>query len=228
MHELEDRIKYTFNNRALLDEALTHRSFGTPNNERLEFLGDAVLNLVIGRYLFEQHRDLPEGELTRVRSVLVDQDGLTRISKDLDLGGYLQLGAGEHKTGGSNRPSILSDAVEALFGAIYIDSGFDAVERVIKYLYSSYLENTDPRELSKDPKTKLQEFLQGMRIGLPDYQVVDILGEAHDQEFVVECRVATFEVVARGNGRSRRSAEQEAARLTYQLIAEQEGLREHE
>ncbi|MDA0359641.1 MAG: ribonuclease III [Proteobacteria bacterium] len=222
MHELEDRIKYTFKNRSLLDEALTHRSFGTPNNERLEFLGDAVLNLVIGRYLFERHNDLPEGELTRVRSVLVDQDGLTRISIDLDLGNYLKLGAGEQKTGGSERPSILSDAVEALFGAIYIDSGFESVERVIQYLYSSYLENTDPRELSKDPKTKLQEFLQGMRLGLPDYQVIDILGEAHDQEFVVECRVSTFDVAARGNGRSRRSAEQEAAGLAYKLISERE------
>lgn len=222
MHELEDRIKYTFKNRSLLDEALTHRSFGTPNNERLEFLGDAVLNLVIGRYLFERHNDLPEGELTRVRSVLVDQDGLTRISMDLDLGNYLKLGAGEQKTGGSERPSILSDAVEALFGAIYIDSGFESVERVIQYLYSSYLENTDPRELSKDPKTKLQEFLQGMRLGLPDYQVIDILGEAHDQEFVVECRVSTFDVAARGNGRSRRSAEQEAAGLVYKLISERE------
>ena len=222
MHELEDRIKYTFKNRSLLDEALTHRSFGTPNNERLEFLGDAVLNLVIGRYLFERHNDLPEGELTRVRSVLVDQDGLTRISMDLDLGNYLKLGAGEQKTGGSERPSILSDAVEALFGAVYIDSGFESVERVIQYLYSSYLENTDPRELSKDPKTKLQEFLQGMRLGLPDYQVIDILGEAHDQEFVVECRVSTFNVAAQGNGRSRRSAEQEAARLAYKLISERE------
>ena len=222
MHELEDRIKYTFKNRSLLEEALTHRSFGTPNNERLEFLGDAVLNLVIGRYLFERHNDLPEGELTRVRSVLVDQDGLTRISMDLDLGNYLKLGAGEQKTGGSERPSILSDAVEALFGAVYIDSGFESVERVIQYLYSSYLENTDPRELSKDPKTKLQEFLQGMRLGLPDYQVIDILGEAHDQEFVVECRVSTFDVAAQGNGRSRRSAEQEAARLAYKLISERE------
>ena len=222
MHELEDRIKYTFKNRSLLDEALTHRSFGTPNNERLEFLGDAVLNLVIGRYLFERHNDLPEGELTRVRSVLVDQDGLTRISMDLDLGNYLKLGAGEQKTGGSERPSILSDAVEAIFGAVYIDSGFESVERVIQYLYSSYLENTDPRELSKDPKTKLQEFLQGMRLGLPDYQVIDILGEAHDQEFVVECRVSTFDVAARGNGRSRRSAEQEAAGLAYKLISERE------
>ena len=222
MHELEDRIKYTFSNRSLLDQALTHRSFGTSNNERLEFLGDAVLNLVIGRYLFERHPDLPEGELTRVRSVLVDQDGLTRISRDLDLGVHLKLGAGEEKTEGSKRPSILSDAVEALFGAVYLDSGFEAVERVIRTLYSSYIENTDPRELSKDPKTKLQEFLQGIRIALPDYGVIDVLGEAHDQEFVLECRVPTFDVAARGNGRSRRSAEQEAARLAYKLISEQE------
>ena len=222
MHELEDRIKYTFRTRSLLDQALTHRSFGTPNNERLEFLGDAVLNLVIGRYLFEQHRDLPEGELTRVRSVLVDQDGLTHISKDVDLGVHLKLGAGEEKTGGSNRPSILSDAVEALFGAIYLDSGFEAVERVIRHLYSSYIKSTDPSELSKDPKTKLQEFLQGMRVALPDYRVIDILGEAHDQEFVVSCRVARFDIVARGKGRSRRSAEQDAARLAYKLISEQE------
>ena len=222
MHELEDRIKYTFSNRSLLDQALTHRSFGTSNNERLEFLGDAVLNLVIGRYLFERHPDLPEGELTRVRSVLVDQDGLTRISRDLDLGVHLKLGAGEEKTEGSKRPSILSDAVEAIFGAVYLDSGFEAVERVIRTLYSSYIENTDPRELSKDPKTKLQEFLQGIRIALPDYGVIDVLGEAHDQEFVVECRVPTFDVAARGNGRSRRSAEQEAARLAYKLISEQE------
>lgn len=222
MHGLEDRIKYTFSNRSLLNQALTHRSFGTPNNERLEFLGDAVLNLVVGRYLFEQHPDLPEGELTRVRSVLVDQDGLTHISRDIDLGIYLKLGAGEEKTGGSKRPSILSDAVEALFGAVYLDSGFEAVEQVIRTLYSSYIENTDPRELSKDPKTKLQEFLQGMRVALPDYRVIEILGEAHDQEFVVECRVPLFDVAARGNGRTRRSAEQEAAKLAYKLISEQE------
>ena len=221
MHELEVKIKYEFQNPRLLKEALTHRSFGSLNNERLEFLGDAVLNLVIGRFLFDRYLGLPEGELTRVRSVLVNQEGLTHVSKDLDLGKYLKLGAGELKTGGSERPSILSDAVEALFGAVYLDSGFEAVERVITELYSAYLDNTDPSLLSKDPKTKLQEYLQARHVPLPEYKVFDILGEAHDQEFIVECQIPSMGLTARGGGRNRRSAEQEAARLAYDLIKQE-------
>jgi ribonuclease-3 len=220
MHELESRFKYEFQNPNLLEEALTHRSFGSLNNERLEFLGDAVLNLVIGRLLFERYLGLPEGELTRVRSVLVNQDGLTHIAGDLELGKYLKLGAGEFKTGGNKRPSILSDAVEALFGAIYVDSGFESVERVITELYSVYLDNIDPSLLSKDPKTKLQEYLQARHVALPEYRVFDVLGEAHDQDFIVECRIESMDVTARGGGRNRRSAEQEAAQLAYDLITE--------
>ncbi|MDA1332250.1 MAG: ribonuclease III [Proteobacteria bacterium] len=218
MHELEVRIKYEFRNPSLLEEALTHRSFGSLNNERLEFLGDAVLNLVIGRFLYERYLRLPEGELTRIRSVLVNQEGLTHISRDLELGQFLKLGAGELKTGGTERLSILSDAVEALFGAVYLDSGFEAVERVITELYSVYLNNIDPSLLSKDPKTKLQEYLQARRAALPEYRVLNILGEAHDQEFVVECQISSMSVTTTGGGRSRRSAEQEAARLAYDLI----------
>jgi ribonuclease-3 len=216
--ELESKIKYCFKNKHLLDEAITHRSFGSSNNERLEFLGDAVLNLVIGRSLFEKYPELPEGELTRVRSVLVDQEGLTSVALDLDLGHFLKLGAGELKTGGNKRPSILSDAVEALFGAIYLDSDYETVERIIIQLYATYLGNMDPRELSKDPKTKLQEHLQASRIELPEYHVVEVLGEAHEQEFVVECRIPQHDIVARGNGSNRRSAEQKAARIAFELI----------
>jgi len=216
--ELESKIKYCFKNKHLLDEAITHRSFGSSNNERLEFLGDAVLNLVIGRSLFEKYPELPEGELTRVRSVLVDQEGLTSVAIDLDLGHFLKLGAGELKTGGNKRPSILSDAVEALFGAIYLDSDYETVERIIIQLYATYLGNMDPRELSKDPKTKLQEHLQASRIELPEYHVVEVLGEAHEQEFVVECRIPQHDNVARGNGSNRRSAEQKAARIAFELI----------
>ncbi|MDG1162086.1 MAG: ribonuclease III [Burkholderiales bacterium] len=218
MLELESKIKYSFKNKHLLDEAITHRSFGSLNNERLEFLGDAVLNLVIGRSLFEKYPELPEGELTRVRSVLVDQEGLTSVAIDLDLGSFLKLGAGELKTGGNKRPSILSDAVEALFGAVYLDSNYETVERIIIQLYATYLGNMDPRELSKDPKTKLQEHLQASRIELPEYHVVEVLGEAHEQEFVVECRIPQLDIVARGNGSNRRSAEQKAARIAFELI----------
>ncbi len=218
MRELERKIQYSFTNKHLLEEAITHRSFASSNNERLEFLGDAVLNLVIGRFLFEKYPELPEGELTRVRSVLVDQDGLTSIAVDLDLGSFLRLGAGELKTGGNKRPSILSDAVEALFGAIYLDSDYETVEKIIIELYASYLGNMDPRELSKDPKTKLQEHLQASRIDLPEYHVVEVLGEAHEQEFVVECRIPQHGIVARGNGSNRRSAEQKAARIAFELI----------
>ena len=148
----------------------------------------------------------------------MDQEGLTSVAIDLDLGHFLKLGAGELKTGGNKRPSILSDAVEALFGAIYLDSDYETVERIIIQLYATYLVNMDPRELSKDPKTKWQEHLQASRFELPEYHVVEVLGEAHEQEFVVECRIPQHDIVARGNGSNRRSAEQKAARIAFELI----------
>jgi ribonuclease-3 len=168
---LEKNLKYVFANKALCSEALTHRSYGSPNNERLEFLGDSVLNLVIARSLFVQYPNLAEGDLTRIRSSLVNQEGLAAVAVDLSIGDFLKLGTGEMKTGGSTRPSILSDAVEAIFGAIYLDAGFDVVERVINEAYQPYLDAVNPDAAYKDAKTRLQEYLQGKKLDLPEYAV---------------------------------------------------------
>lgn len=218
MSELENAIGYTFLNKTLLVEALTHRSYSKNNNERLEFLGDAVLNLIIGRILFDRYSSLAEGELTRIRSVLVNQDGLASIAKDLQMGRHLKLGAGEIKTDGANRPSILSDAVEAVLGAVYLDDGMEAAERVVLHLYGDYLEAINPSELNKDAKTKLQELLQARQVALPKYTIKEIKGQAHDQLFVVECAIDIFGIKTEGQGKSRRAAEQDAAMATLAKI----------
>ncbi len=211
MEILEKNLKYVFANKALCSEALTHRSYGSPNNERLEFLGDSVLNLVIARSLFAKYPSLAEGDLTRIRSSLVNQEGLAAVAVDLSIGDFLKLGTGEMKTGGSTRPSILSDAVEAIFGAIYLDAGFDVVERVINEAYQPYLDAVNPDAAYKDAKTRLQEYLQGKKLDLPEYAVLDILGEDHNQEFIVSCAIHSLNITVEGRGRSRRVAEQNAA-----------------
>ena len=218
MEILEKNLKYVFANKALCSEALTHRSYGSPNNERLEFLGDSVLNLVIARSLFVQYPNLAEGDLTRIRSSLVNQEGLAAVAADLSIGDFLKLGTGEMKTGGSARPSILSDAVEAIFGAIYLDASFDVVERVINEAYQPYLDAVNPDAAYKDAKTRLQEYLQGKKLDLPEYAVLDILGEDHNQEFIVSCAIHSLNITVEGRGRSRRVAEQNAALNALDLV----------
>lgn len=208
---LASALGHVFRTEALLHQALTHRSFGSPHNERLEFLGDSVLNCVIATQLFQRFPELAEGELSRLRANLVRQDALVRVAQGLQVGDHLRLGEGELKSGGFRRPSILADAVEALIGATYLDGGFEAASRVVERLYESQLAQLDPRESGKDPKTALQEFLQARKLSLPVYTLVGTRGEAHAQEFEVECRVASMELQASGRGSSRRAAEQAAA-----------------
>jgi len=214
---LLSRLGYQFENPGLLRQALTHRSHSTPHNERLEFLGDGVLNCVIASLLYDRFPRLPEGDLSRLRASLVNQDTLSRLAVALDLGNELRLGEGELKSGGFRRPSILADALEALVGAIFLDGGFDRAADTIRTIYAPLLDALDPDRLGKDPKTLLQEYLQGKRLPLPQYNVVSVKGEAHDQQFQVECVIADLEIRASGEGQSRRSAEQSAARRAYEL-----------
>ena len=214
---LLSRLGYQFENPGLLRQALTHRSHSTPHNERLEFLGDGVLNCVIASLLYDRFPRLPEGDLSRLRASLVNQDTLSRLAVALDLGNELRLGEGELKSGGFRRPSILADALEALVGAIFLDGGFDRAADTIRTIYGPLLDALDPDRLGKDPKTLLQEYLQSKRLPLPQYNVVSVKGEAHDQQFQVECVIADLEIRAAGEGQSRRSAEQSAARRAYEL-----------
>jgi ribonuclease-3 len=209
---LQQALGYTFTRADLLTQALTHRSYGATNNERLEFLGDSVLNCTVARVLYDAFPDLPEGSLSRLRANLVRQETLAEIAVTLKLGDSLRLGEGELKSGGFRRPSILADALESLFGAVFLDAGFDAAERVVRGLFDPLVAQIDPKASGKDPKTQLQEMLQSRRLPLPDYRLVDTQGEAHDQSFTVECVLAKPVLSTRGVGKSRRAAEQEAAR----------------
>lgn len=215
-HKLARRLGHDFKQAELLRQALTHRSYGQPNNERLEFLGDSVLNCVVAKELYRLFPRLPEGTLSRLRANLVNQQALAEIAQSIDLGEHLLLGEGELKSGGFRRPSILADALEAAFGAIMLDGGFDAAERVIAGLFAPLLKAIDPKAQGKDPKTLLQEYLQGRKIALPQYAVMAISGEAHEQHFRVECQIPSLGLSAVGEGASRRAAEQEAARNAYQ------------
>lgn len=216
--QLQARLGHVFADARLLQEALTHRSFGQPNNERFEFLGDSILNCVIAIALFDRFGELREGELSRVRASLVRQDALHRIALDLDLGDCLRLGEGELKSGGSRRPSILADAVEALFAAVFLDAGFAAAKAVVDRLYVPLLAEVDPLKPSKDPKTALQEWLQGRRIPVPTYSMVQVIGEAHAQEFEVACEIPKLGVRTLGRGPSRRIAEQQSAELALAAV----------
>lgn len=220
LESLEAKIDYIFDNKKLLKRALTHRSFGAENNERLEFLGDSVLNCVIGQALFLRDSHFNEGSLSRVRANLVCQDALAEIANRLVLSDYLRLGEGEMKTGGAHRPSIQSDAMEAIFGAIMTESGFDTAKRVILRLYEPVLSQLTPERMGKDSKTLLQEFLQAHHLGLPEYQVIDVRGAAHDQTFETECQIKKLDIAVRGIGKSRRTAEQAAAKVALNLAEE--------
>jgi ribonuclease III len=215
---LERRIGHSFARRELLAQALTHRSYGAPHNERLEFLGDGVLNCIIAAELYERFGDLDEGDLSRLRAKLVRQEPLRQLALEVGLGERLSLGEGEARSGGSARPSILADALEALIGAVFLDGGFGAARDVIRRLYAPLLAELDPRDPGKDPKTLLQELLQARKVSLPQYSVVATQGAAHEQRFEVECVIADLAVRTTGNGNSRRVAEQDAARQAFEQL----------
>ena len=204
-------IDHAFNDPSLLRQALTHRSYGVPHNERLEFIGDAILNCVVALSLYERFPALPEGDLSRARAHLVNKDTLAQVARRLGLGAAINLGEGEARSGGTDRPSILADAMEAVFGAVFVDAGFAAARRTIDAVYADLLRDADPSTLGKDPKTRLQEWLQSQRLPVPEYAIVGTTGEAHAQQFAVECRIAELSIVASGTGGSRRAAEQDAA-----------------
>ncbi|WP_374492474.1 ribonuclease III [Brachymonas sp.] len=208
---LARRVGHEFSCLPLLQQALTHRSFCADHNERLEFLGDSVLNLAITSLLYARLPSATEGELSRIRANLVKQDSLHRIALRLDLAAGLRLGEGERRSGGAQRPSILADAFEAVLGAIYLDSSYLHAEAIVHHLFADIEISTHMAAMGKDPKTALQEWLQGRRMHVPDYTVSEITGEAHQQTFFVDCRVDALQQVQRGSGSSRRAAEQDAA-----------------
>lgn len=212
------RLGYVFAQPRLLERALTHRSHAPEHNERLEFLGDSVLGCVIAKHLYTAYPQLNEGDLSRLRSNLIKEETLAGLAQQLDLGACLKLGEGERKSGGFRRPSILADAMEALFGAVLLDGGFEAAEKVVLGMFVPYLEKIDVLTLGKDPKTLLQEHLQARRIPLPAYSVIEIQGEAHAQSFQVECAIPKLKIITRGEGSSRRNAEQQAAQAAYQQL----------
>ncbi len=221
LERLLEKLGYRFKRQELLQQALTHRSFGTPHNERLEFLGDSVLNCVIATELYRRFPRLPEGDLSRARAQLVKQETLHEVAQSLRLGEYIQLGEGELRSGGHRRPSILADAVEAIIGAIYLDKDFVAAADVVAHLYQKLLEAIDPRTLGKDAKTRLQEYLQAHKKPLPVYSVIEVSGEAHAQQFVVDCLLETDNLRVTGSGSSRRQAEQEAAKIAFEKLTQQ-------
>jgi ribonuclease-3 len=208
---LAERIGYRFENAALLVEATTHRSFGTPHNERLEFLGDAMLNLVVAKLTYEKFPAMQEGELSRLRSNLVNQNVLASIAEQVEIGSVLRLGEGEVKTGGASRPSILADAIESLIGAVFLDGGFDAASGLVARLLATRLNAPEQNHPSKDAKTALQEWQQARRHALPQYMVKRIEGAAHQQTFYVECITERPAFKVEGRGATRRAAEQDAA-----------------
>lgn len=214
-------IDYAFQQPELLELALTHRSYnGTHNNERLEFLGDSILNFVVGEALFLKFPQAREGQLSRLRASLVKGVTLTKIAKQLDLGPFLKLGPGELKSGGSRRESILADAVEAIIGAVYLDGGNERAKSLILNWFESRLQTISLQDTTKDNKTLLQETLQARKLELPIYDIVDVTGKSHAQQFVVDCRVDELGLSARAEGQSRRQAEQIAA---GKLLTELEG-----
>jgi len=215
--QLQTTLAYQFKNSQLLKQALTHRSFGADNNERLEFLGDALLDLIVGESLFNQHPGADEGNLSRLRSSIVNKSALAGIGREWNLGEHMLLGAGELKSGGRSRDSILADTVEAVVAAVYLDGGLSACRKLVDAWTLEFVRNPEARQI-KDAKTRLQEKMQASGHGLPDYQVLAIEGEAHAQSFLVECRVKGLERVHRGRGRSKRAAEQQAALETLKSL----------
>lgn len=211
LHDLQKKLGYQFKNPGLLQQALTHRSHGSTHNERLEYLGDAVLDLAVAHMLYEALAQNPEGDLSRVRSALVKQSTLHQLALDLHLPKMIRLGSGESRSGGRNRPSILADTLEAIIGAIYLDSGFNEASALVHRLFGKIEIDAFMLEASKDSKTTLQEWLQGKRLPLPKYSILTIKGAAHQQVFEVQCHVESLNLSTRGEGNSRRVAEQAAA-----------------
>ena len=215
---LQSALGHQFTDGLLLEQALTHRSHSARHNERLEFLGDSVLNFVVAALLFDRFPKIDEGDLSRLRANLVKQASLADIATRLDLSQYLRLGEGELKSGGFRRPSILADALEALFGAVFLDGGFAAAQKSIALQYQPILLHVDPKTLGKDPKTLLQELLQGRKLDLPVYEVVATHGAAHNQTFEVECLIPKLDIKVSAGGASRRAAEQSAAQQAIAAI----------
>ena len=211
IEQLENILNYNFKDNNLLELALTHRSFQGKNNERLEFLGDSILNFIIAELLFKKFNLLPEGDLSRLRSQLVKSDTLSEIGILLKLGDYLILGEGELKSSGWRRPSILADSVEAIIGAVFIDGGVSAASDLVLDWFKSRIDLINPDNIEKDSKSVLQEFLQAKKISLPDYNIVSIEGEAHCQHFRVSCSIPKLGLSIEGEGSSRKIAEQAAA-----------------
>jgi ribonuclease-3 len=215
---LQRRLQHEFSNPGLLTQAVTHRSFSVDHYERLEFLGDSVLNLAVSDLLFARLSALPEGDLSRVRANLVKQDTLHQLAVELGLPEVLRLGEGEARSGGQKRPSILADALEAIIGAVYLDAGFAAAQSLVQRLFKAVEINPEMEAIGKDPKTELQEWLQGRKMQLPLYRVVGTQGAAHKQTFDVECEIIEFNFSERGIGGSRRAGEQAAASAMLQTI----------
>ena len=217
-HKLTSKLGYTFKETELLNLALTHRSANGKHNERLEFLGDSILSFVIADELYRRFPKVNEGDMSRMRATLVRGNTLAELGREFDLGDYLKLGPGELKSGGFRRDSILADAVEAIIGAIYLDSDLETARSIVLEWYHGRLEEIKPGASQKDPKTRLQEFLQGRRKPLPVYTVTNIKGEAHNQEFTVACEVAGMDTPVIGKGTSRRKAEQAAAETALEQL----------
>lgn len=211
LKKLQAKLGYTFANTGLLEVALTHRSIGSRNNERYEFLGDSILGFIIADHLYHQFNSADEGQLSRLRASLVKKEALAAIARELDIGSFLKLGQGELKSGGQARDSILADSVEAVIAAIYLDSDYQTVRNFVSTLYAERLENMSLNISTKDPKTRLQEILQSDKIDLPLYQVVDASGPQHKQLFLVNCSVKSLSLSSVGKGSSKRKAEQDAA-----------------
>ena len=215
---LQKQLGHIFKDENLLNTALTHCSAGAANNERFEFLGDSLINLIMAEALYKQFTQASEGQLTRLRAACVRGETLATIAQGFELGNYMQLGAGELKSGGAHRPSILADALEAIIAAIYLDSDFQTVKTLILGWYAETLDNLSLDTTQKDPKTQLQEYLQAQKHPVPHYTVVEMKGESHDQSFVVSCDIALLPEPVTGQGASRRKAEQAAARIALELL----------
>ncbi len=217
LEQLERRLGYRFADRTLLELALTHRSAGGINNERLEFLGDAALGFIIADWLCHVFPKAQEHSLTLMRASLVKRASLARVAREIDLGDHLRLGLGERRSGGHQRESILADTLEAILGAVLTDGGYEAVSGVVRVLFARHVDGVDA-QMSRDNKTQLQEQVQRRRLPPPDYQVISRSGDEHLPEFLVECRIAGLGIITQGQGRSRREAEQNAARAALDLI----------
>lgn len=220
LQRLQQVLQYEFDNPEILSQALTHRSAGKLNNERLEFLGDAILGFEVAERLYQQHPGASEGQLSRSRAQLVKRDTLAKVARQIKLGDYLILGPGELRSGGQTRDSILADAVEALIAAVYLDSNMDQARALVRRLLVEQLAGTQPHQQKKDAKTRLQEYLQASGKALPVYEIVSISGDPHDQQFVVKCEAQDLELSATAKGQSRRKAEQAAAAMILKSLGE--------